>query len=358
MERGGHRRNDDATHPNPSVGGPRIPCGTVPLSMGTEALKRALAWHTRHNTLPLIDSKAHATGAITACRSQDTGRRPVFSSSCKSNPGQALTRGSRIAAIGSLVGSLEELSRPADVKSDSLLAWRLRRTSLPMFQGRLGRQLDKCFEHPGYQYLVFLRSLAAIGTIIAPERTKVRTLSITTLTLLLWAKSYRGWYGSDGSDQMSFIVFSSGALAELMPRNECNATLLSSFVAFQSLLSYFASGVAKVVSPSWRDGSALKGIFRTQTYGDERFYRFLTAKEWRAAAMSRTVTAFEVLFPAVVLMPKTLRTIGLGIGAAFHIANARFMGLNRFFWAFCGTYPSIISVAKAIRFSWKHRLLQ
>lgn len=46
---------------------------------------------------------------------------------------EGLTLGSPLAAVGSLVGSLEELSRPGDMKSDALFAWRLRRTSLPIF---------------------------------------------------------------------------------------------------------------------------------------------------------------------------------------------------------------------------------
>lgn len=130
---------------------------------------------------------------------------------------------------------------------------------------------------------------------------------------------------------MSFIVLSSGTLAEFMPDEEKNAEALSIFVAFQSLLFYFVAGVAKSLSPSWRDGTAVEGIFRTQTYGDEGLYRFLRKRKWRAKTMSRAVTAAEVPYPMIVVLPKSIRSVGLGIGAAFHVANVRYMGLNRFF---------------------------
>lgn len=301
--------------------------------------------------------KCNVAGARTNIGSRNTGERIMLQRErpASTSPRQALARGARITAIGSLVGAFEELSRLADVKPDSLFSWRLRRTSLPILQGQFGRWLNIYFEHPRYQYLVALRAAAAIGTIITPENTRCRALSMTTLTILLWAKSYRGWYGSDGSDQMSFIVLASGTAAELTPVTERNAALLSSFVAFQSLLSYFASGIAKATSALWRDGNAVKGVFRTQTYGDKDLYRFLVGKTWRAKALSRGVTGAEVLYPVIVILPRKLRYIALGVGAAFHIANARYMGLNRFLWAFSGSYPSIVSCAEMISSTWRRR---
>ncbi|EHM28130.1 hypothetical protein SPW_3479 [Streptomyces sp. W007] len=37
---------------------------------------------------------------------------------------------------------------------------------------------------------------------------------------------------------------------------------------------------------------------------------------------------------------------GLLAMAGFHLANARFMGLSRFAWAFIATYPSVRALAR------------
>ena len=39
----------------------------------------------------------------------------------------------------------------------------------------------------------------------------------------------------------------------------------------------------------------------------------------------------------------------LAVGVAFHVSCAFVMGLNRFFWAFCGCYPSVWVTAMLLR---------
>lgn len=259
------------------------------------------------------------------------------------------TKGSRLAAIGSLLGALEELSRPADMADRHLFAWPIRRTALRAFGKKRAQPLLRCFEHPRYQVLVATRAVAALGVIAAPSRSRIRAASSCVLTALLLAKSYRGNYGSDGSDQMSMIVHTTSAVAQLPGISPAQRTALESFVTFQSVLSYFVAGSAKVLSTSWRDGSAIDGIFRTQTYGGEWLYRFVSARPWAKKTLAWSVTLAETAFPLVLVLPHGPRQCLILLAAGFHVGNARFMGLNRFFWAFLGTYPLVVSTARKIK---------
>jgi hypothetical protein len=49
----------------------------------------------------------------------------------------------------------------------------------------------------------------------------------------------------------------------------------------------------------------------------------------------------ESLFPLTLLTHAAL-IIGLSIAAAFHLANASLFGLNRFFWIWLASYPSLL----------------
>lgn len=262
---------------------------------------------------------------------------------------ERLAAGARITAVGALVNGLEELSRPRDMHDRSLFSWPVRRTGLRVLSNRKLHPALQAFEHPRYQNVVAARTAAAAGVMLAPATSKLRSAALLGLSGLMLAKSYRHTYGSDGSDQVSFITTTIAGAASLPGLNARHRGMLAGFITFQSALSYFSAGVAKLRSPAWRDGSAVTGIFRTKTYGDEQLYQFLKNHLWAAKALAWTVIAAETAFPIVLILPPVPRRALLGLAASFHVANARFMGLNRFFWAFLGTYPVVDQSAENIQ---------
>ena len=105
-------------------------------------------------------------------------------------------------------------------------------------------------------------------------------------------------------------------------------------------------GWAKLPGHAWRTGDALVKIMRTQTYGDEWFYRQLDRLPMVSRAICHGVLALECGFPLLLLRKGKFIDLGLFSMGAFHLANARFMGLSRFAWAFIATYPSVRALAR------------
>ena len=94
-----------------------------------------------------------------------------------------------------------------------------------------------------------LRFIVAVSSIVAMMRTP---------------------FGWDGAAQMPTITFSGLTVASGLPELKSD---MRRFSTFQLCLSYLASGIAKAVTPEWRSGAVLTGIFSTKIYGDERIYR-------------------------------------------------------------------------------------
>lgn len=117
----------------------------------------------------------------------------------------------------------------------------------------------------------------------------------------------------------------------------------------QSTIAYFSAGAAKLISPVWRDGSAIRGVMDTQTYGHKSAIRYLDKVSWLGLAVCWTVIITETLFPVVLFLPDELLFGALACFGAFHLVNAYFMGLNLFVLTFIGTYPSVIILADLVK---------
>lgn len=253
----------------------------------------------------------------------------------------AVATGGRIGAVGALIAACEELSRPSDMAEGSLQSWSVRRTAHPVFRGRWRGVFDLVMRHPNHQVVTGLRALAALGVMFSPTRSRRHTVCAAGLSGLLLVKGLRSSYGSDGSDQMTFLVTTASAIAGACPSNRAVGALMASAVAAQSTLAYVTSGVAKLRAPAWHNGDALEDVLRTHAYGDAGLYRWLIRDRRRSRWLSRAVVAAESLFPLPLVAGPVVRRAALGAGALFHLVNARYLGLNRFIWAFTATYPSV-----------------
>ncbi|MEP2715482.1 HTTM domain-containing protein [Pseudophaeobacter sp.] len=154
---------------------------------------------------------------------------------------------------------------------------------------------------------------------------------------MLWR--YQGPYNG-GSDKMSMLILSCLSLAHLAPTPFWQEMALS-YLAVQLVLSYFVSGWVKVVNPDWQSGAALRDVFRFSAYPVSESLRSLADHPRFLFVMGWAVILFELVFPLALLNPVALK-LALLCAAGFHLSNACFFGLNRFFWIWLCAYPALI----------------
>jgi hypothetical protein len=154
----------------------------------------------------------------------------------------------------------------------------------------------------------------------------------------------RSNYGGDGAQQMNTIL-GAALLLGFNPWISPLAGIIGlTFVAAQACLSYFVSGVAKLISPLWRSGDALPRILSTTAYGSAAAYRIAQQNPTLTRVLCKATVLLEVLFPVLLILPKELFFAFLVWGVLFHLSLAFLMGLNTFFWSFVATYPAIYFV--------------
>lgn len=250
----------------------------------------------------------------------------------------------RISSITHLVASLEYLARPRDRRRGGLNHWEVSGRPFHARSRRLGRVLDVLADRRVTTALHVLRVPAALS-LLAPFGRRARLAADAFLSTTSIALYPRHHYGTDGSDQVSFLVQSVATLARVGQRRSKIVDACLWYVALQGALSYTVSGWAKLAGASWRTGDALTGVTRTLTYGDPTAFRLFSRFPRLARALSTQVLVMECLFPAAFLFRGRLAPAMLASAAFFHVANARIMGLGRFVWSFVSMHPAVLYCA-------------
>ncbi len=271
--------------------------------------------------------------------------RPVVDSVLSRALGAPLGTAERVSAVCQLLSSAEYLVRRADRAKGGLNDWSLARDQVPS-RLQLTRRMRDLVATEAVTSGLHVAQVGAGLVLLSPVRHQgVRAgadLLLAGSQLLLYP---RHLYGTDGSDQVSFLVAAAAGLGRAGGTAGTRRAAIE-FIGAQTILSYSAAGITKMPGALWKSGDALVSIMRTQTYGDEGFYRLLTRFPRSARALCRGVVAFEALFPLLAVGRGRYMDWGLAVMAAFHAANARFMGLSRFSWAFVSTYPAVRSLVR------------
>jgi hypothetical protein len=245
----------------------------------------------------------------------------------------------RLAAVSTLIASLELLARPQVYQDGNLMSWRVGQVRSRRFlTGPVGRLLRFLLAYNAFRILLVVRAVGSACLVVSAvtgwPAAAVRTLmAVSSLPMMV-----RSPYGWDGADQMSALTFLALASRSWLPEI---APDVQRFFTFQLCLSYLSSGVAKAVSPGWRSGGALLGIVGTEMYGNDAVHDWLRAHPAVATAIARSVIGCECAFPLILVAPRPLRRCGLLGGVVFHALAARVMGLNTFFWSFVAVYPAV-----------------
>lgn len=255
----------------------------------------------------------------------------------------------RFTSVGATTSALEQLTNSRLLADDDLLGWPVLKLHTPSWWRKLGdRGLDTVMGYPNVLHMVSARTLAGLGLVLPGATRPQRGVMAATMCGTAYGLQTRMRYGLDGSDHLAFVNFATSAMEKLFPNDHRAREALVLFLAAQSCFSYATSGAAKLISPVWRDGSAIPGIFRTTTYGDPFFHSVVQDRPWLSKAIAWGTIAGELAFPLALVAPKPVARGILASGAVFHLANARFMGLNRFVWSFCATYPAIAHVSRSL----------
>ena len=246
-----------------------------------------------------------------------------------------------LGAICVVLSSLEFLLRPRLIDDASLMSWPLFRLRHPWFiEGAVGGALDRVLAYPTVFTIIAARLAAATFLVVGveasvPHLALLATVALTTSTMML-----RTTFGLEGSDQVVLLLFVTLTLIFVHP-SPIVIDIGLWFIALQTALAYFTSGIYKITSRTWLDGSALVGIFGTQAYGHPAVARLLALHPQATTWLSRLFCAAECAFPLVLVLPASALPPFLVGGLLFHLCCAFFMGLNNFLWAFVAMYPAV-----------------
>ncbi|MEO9896062.1 MAG: HTTM domain-containing protein [Paracoccaceae bacterium] len=201
----------------------------------------------------------------------------------------------------------------------------------------LQQSLEHLTAHRSERNLVAMRipvAVALLGSFASGYAVWI-LMGLSVLLLRRFDGPYNG-----GADKMALLILTCLSLAHLAPTRFW-AEMALSYLAIQVVLSYFVSGWVKLRNPDWRNGTALRDVFRFSAYPVTRNLRALSNAHGLTFAASWAVIVLEVAFPLTLSSPAVLLA-ALTATAFFHLANAIVFGLNRFFWIWLAAYPSLI----------------
>lgn len=259
------------------------------------------------------------------------------------DPDTALGIAERMSAVTQIISSLEFLASKEDQRVGGLSDWTIVRGNFEPVFPRFVEFLDRIGEERTESIVHSVRVAAGLSLFLPGKIRRHRVMANAFLAASALVLHPKHFYGSDGSDQLAFLVQSTSAVSRIGDSRRRKETGLQ-FLAAQSGLAYLTSGAVKLVSRTWRSGEALPAILRTRTYGDRELFFFLRKHPRLSRAAAHGVLAAETAFPLVFVLPLRPALMGVAGMGVFHLLNARYMGLARFVWAFIATYPAIIYV--------------
>ncbi|PGH48219.1 hypothetical protein [Streptomyces sp. Ru87] len=259
-------------------------------------------------------------------------------------PGTALRWVEVLASAGVLVSSLEYLARPRALDDTSLASWpvlRLRHRSRST--GVTGAVLNLALAFPAVLVTYAVRAAAAAALAATTLHGPLHVVLLGLVVASTCLPALRGGCGCEGSDQVLMIVFCTLLLVAVHPSPTAMRLGLW-FIALHACLAYCVSGIYKVTSRVWQDGTGLVGVLGTRSLGTPSVAAWLAAHPATARRLSNGVVLFETLFPLALAAPATWLPYFVFAGIGFHLCCAVLMGLNCFVWAFTATYPAIAYV--------------
>jgi hypothetical protein len=266
------------------------------------------------------------------------------------DPELVLAWTARIAGIGILLDSLEQLAISREFREGGVFAWTWLRTSRAVMGRRsaMRRLMDAVFAPPVLLGLIAMRAGGAMLLIVAPGPGLANVIGLLPVFVAGSLLNLRdATVGGDTAN--AAFVFVTGAL--LLGRMAPNSTLVARacvwFIALQACTSYATAGVSKLRNPGWRAGAGLFNVARSTMNGTPpAVAAFLEQHQTIARTLTWLTVAMECAFPVVLLGMPRLGVYVLAWGVLFHLAVAILLGMNTFFWAWMAMYPALAYVTR------------
>ena len=251
-------------------------------------------------------------------------------------PQDALIGVERLIAVAVILQTLELWQIRRVAADDGVWRWSTVRRDLEVFPRIVQRALDPLLSYRGFLGILVARMIAAGALLAAPHLWAVLVLLVSTVLLALrWRGSVNG-----GSDFMTLVVLTALAVAAAVPDRPLVTAGALLYIALQTCNSYFLAGLAKLRSPSWRDGTALPAFLAGAVHDDRALRDALLRRPALARLAAWTVMALECSAPLALLHPTACAALVAAV-LAFHVGNVYAFGLNRFVWAWAATYPAL-----------------
>jgi hypothetical protein len=196
---------------------------------------------------------------------------------------------------------------------------------------------------------VFLGSLACYVAMTVGYRARVSVpLSfLASVAGLAWnGLPYSGSYPALQSMMFCLIWTNSGLVWSLdawRARDEPHRGSLITplrLLQYQVVLIYLNSGLWKLSNAQWRDGSAVHFVLNNTVY--QRFrVQVSPSLDWLTTVATYAILGWEILFGALVLVPRT-RRLALWGGVLAHLGMAMFIEIGPFPWVMMASYVAFL----------------
>jgi hypothetical protein len=253
-----------------------------------------------------------------------------------------------LASLGLLVSSLEYLTIISSFNLQGVYSWKVLRVRVISLPRWIQEWIDRYSSPRTIFVCLIIRILSILIALITPFNSLIFFFCMLYIVVFSVFFQFRRAFGDDGSDQMNFIVFITFLLCLSPLAGEMLKQFGIFFIALQSCISYATSGIAKLVSSTWRSGDAVYRILNTQSYGIQLLSSYLQKRPALNFLLCWSTILFETLFPVSLIAYGPWLWTFLIWGFLFHLSIAIVMGLNSFFWAFISTYPAIIYASAKI----------
>jgi hypothetical protein len=264
------------------------------------------------------------------------------------DPAEMLRWTVALAAFASLVVATELIA--VGVWQRDGVFWRCcqaaatERVSSGILQGRINFHFEKWIPA-----VFVLQALAAITTLVFAASRESYREALFVLTACSLVVAYWRVVGGDGAQQMTSIILTACSLALILGGKTRGPSAALMFIGMQALLAYLVAGVAKVISPEWRNEDVVAKIASTVCYGNGVASGVIEAVPGLGRLLTLSVIAFELSMPLAVVVPVHVTVAFLGMALFFHVGCALVMGLNDFVWAFAATFPAILFVSSMFK---------
>jgi hypothetical protein len=250
-----------------------------------------------------------------------------------------------IASIAVVIDAIEIIIERHQYSSRGIFNFEVLRTDKTwMLNKRLNPIFRILFDYPNFIFLISIQLVTAV-LIVSHIFTNLSVYFVLIILSIHLLTHIRNRYGMNGSDQLQVIIFASLLIFYLNPDDILVQKFSIYFIGFQSLLSYFMAGLAKLVSPTWRDGNAISGIMNTESFGNRLIAKILIDKPLLSKLICWGVIIFESIFPIFIFGGIYTTYIFIIMGILFHLLLAILMRFNSFLWSFIATYPALLFFA-------------